>query len=83
MLTAENGRVGMKVVAKVTLTSVQGWRIAQGTVGEVKVMHKTAQLVHCPTSAKNFNGIVSVRWKGYDNISNAIYSAITNISIQC
>ena len=64
MLTAENGRVGMKVVAKtkVALTSVQGWKIHVGTVGEVKVMHKTFQMKNCPYYGGTYSGIVSVLW---------------------
>ena len=81
MLTAENGRVGMKVVAKTALTAAQGFSIPVGTVGEVKVMHKTAQLVHCRYWGKNVNGIVSVLWNGVSY--TAIHSALTNIIIQC
>ena len=84
MLTAENGRVGMKVVAKtkVALTSVQGWKIHVGTVGEVKVMHKTFQMMNCPYYGGTYSGIVSVLWNdqvGYP----AIHSDLTDIIIQC
>ena len=82
MLTAENGRVGMKVVAKTALTAAQGFSIPVGTVGEVKVMLKTAQWLYCSHQGREYNGFVSVLWNdqvGYP----AIHSDLTDIIIQC
>ena len=70
----------MKVVAKVTHASVQGRSIAKGTVGEVKFMHKTVQLMKCPHSGGTNSVIVSVLWSGG---YRAIHSDLTNIIIQC
>ena len=71
----------MNVVAKTALSTAQGWNIPVGTVGEVKAMHKTAQLVYCSHQGRQYNGFVSVLWNGVSY--TAIHSALTNISIQC
>ena len=82
MLTVENCRIGMSVVALAAITSVQGWPTAKGIVGVVKVMHKTTQSIHCPAIGGQHKGVLCVVWKG-GNVHPAIHNYLTNIGIHC
>ena len=82
MLTVENCRIGMSVVALAAITSVQGWHTAKGIVGVVKVMHKTSRFIHCPAIGGQHHGVLCVVWKG-GNVHPAIHNNLTNIGIHC
>jgi hypothetical protein len=78
-LTDENCKVGLRVKALTTLTSVHGWSIAADTTGMIKEQNTTGY-VHSPYHSNNAAGRLSVLWNGGNGYPN-IYNSMANMVI--
>jgi hypothetical protein len=79
-LTDENCKVGLRVKALTTLTSVQGWSIAAGTTGMIKDQNTTGYIRITCNGRNNLPGRLSVLWDGGNGYPN-IYSSMANMVI--